>query len=451
MKNKIIRTFLTAILVHILPAITLYYTLGWTDELPDELTARPTLVLLGTFASAVLWFNNFRVLFYVIDVSDRKSIDCKIILGSLGKMNTMVRKSFAIVLAICILLPSFIATAIAADVTDGFSQKASDSGYFCVDDLEKNSDILIKTDTDAVTFVEDAVINGTQSLASAGMAAVTENNPELSGIDSNTMTVAEYTAWQQSNALQNFKKGLSTEAMDFAAKKGITLSDLSFLNRYFYGNYMEETDNNLRNALLQFYSTDVEYLQNQANPFADIAESDWFYDDVLHSFFGGLIKGTSNDTFSPDTTISRGQIITILYRLDGEKNLPDSSEVLPFPDVSNSWYSDAVHWATHEGIINGYNNGKFSPNDPVTREQIAVILWRYAKYAGYEMSTGKTMNMFSFDDASDISEFAIAPMQWAYGHSIINGTSSTTLSPQGYATRAQFAAIIFRFCAKVMK
>ena len=588
MKNKIIRTFLTAILVHILLAITLYYTLGWTDELPDELTARPTLVLLGTFASAVLWFNNFRVLFYVIDVSDRKSIDCKIILGSLGKMNTIVRKSFAIVLAICILLPSFIATAIAADVTDGFSQKASDSGYFCVDDLEKNSDILIKTDTDAVTFVEDglqiylsintpyiyrdtyiigamkskpirqggkwyvpkdfydqflcagnvkvpsifngahffaqeimtalyencdgsfskklldaillpssmgigephldmsrvfvetplteypntlmsemkrlgiknpekltygeyAVINGTQSLASAGMAAVTENNPELSGIDSNTMTVAEYTAWQQSNALQNFKKGLSTEAMDFAAKKGITLSDLSFLNRYFYGNYMEETDNNLRNALLQFYSTDVEYLQNQANPFADIAESDWFYDDVLHSFFGGLIKGTSNDTFSPDTTISRGQIITILYRLDGEKNLPDSSEVLPFPDVSNSWYSDAVHWATHEGIINGYNNGKFGPNDPVTREQIAVILWRYAKYAGYEMSTGKTMNMFSFDDASDISEFAIAPMQWAYGYSIINGTSSTTLSPQGYATRAQFAAIICRFCAKVMK
>ena len=289
-----------------------------------------------------------------------------------------------------------------------------------------------------LTYGEYAVINGTQSLASAGMAAVTENNPELSGIDSNTMTVAEYTAWQQSNALQNFKKG-------------ITLSDLSFLNRYFYGNYMEETDNNLRNALLQFYSTDVEYLQNQANPFADIAESDWFYDDVLHSFFGGLIKGTSNDTFSPDTTISRGQIITILYRLDGEKNLPDSSEVLPFPDVSNSWYSDAVHWATHEGIINGYNNGKFGPNDPVTREQIAVILWRYAKYAGYEMSTGKTMNMFSFDDASDISEFAIAPMQWAYGHSIINGTSSTTLSPQGYATRAQFAAIICRFCAKVMK
>ena len=89
MKNKIIRTFLTAILVHILLAITLYYTLGWTDELPDELTARPTLVLLGTFASAVLWFNNFRVLFYVIDVSDRKSIDCKIILGSLGKMNSL--------------------------------------------------------------------------------------------------------------------------------------------------------------------------------------------------------------------------------------------------------------------------------------------------------------------------------------------------------------------------
>lgn len=119
--------------------------------------------------------------------------------------------------------------------------------------------------------------------------------------------------------------------------------------------------------------------------------------------------------------------------------------------MSNSWYSDAVHWATHEGIINGYNNGKFGPNDPVTREQIAVILWRYAKYAGYEMGTGRTMNMFSFDDASDISEFAIAPMQWAYGYSIINGTSSTTLSPQGYATRAQFAAIICRFCAKVMK
>lgn len=71
--------------------------------------------------------------------------------------------------------------------------------------------------------------------------------------------------------------------------------------------------------------------------------------------------------------------------------MPVTLTMLPFPDVSNSWYSDAVHWATHEGIINGYNNGKFGPNDPVTREQIAVILWRYAKYAGYEMSTGKTM------------------------------------------------------------
>lgn len=108
-------------------------------------------------------------------------------------------------------------------------------------------------------------------------------------------------------------------------------------------------------------------------------------------------------------------------------------------------------WAAENSIVNGYGNSLFGPDDLITREQMAAILWRYAKYAGYDVSIGEDTNILSYDDALSVSEYAVPAMQWACGDGIINGTSATTLSPQGNATRAQVAAILHRFCEKLGK
>lgn len=180
-------------------------------------------------------------------------------------------------------------------------------------------------------------------------------------------------------------------------------------------------------------------------PFTDVKDNDWFKDDVVYVYENGLMKGTSATTFSPNATTTRGMIVTILYRLEDE---PAVSGSCPFDDVkSGSYYEDAITWAAANGIVTGYDNGKFGPNDPITREQLAAILWRYAKYQGEDVSVGEDTNILSYTDAEEISEYAVAAMQWACGAGIIQGTSSSTLSPQGTATRAQAAAMLQRYLA----
>ena len=180
-------------------------------------------------------------------------------------------------------------------------------------------------------------------------------------------------------------------------------------------------------------------------PFTDIADNAWYADAVRYVYKHGLMAGTSATTFAPDVTTSRAMIATILWRMAGS---PVVNYAMNFADVpQDQWYSEAIRWATSEGIVGGYGNGLFGTNDPITREQFAAMLYRFAQEQGYEVSIGENTNILSYTDVADLSEYAISAMQWAVGAGIINGTGDgSTLSPQGQATRAQAAVMLMRFC-----
>lgn len=178
-------------------------------------------------------------------------------------------------------------------------------------------------------------------------------------------------------------------------------------------------------------------------PFDDAGRGDWFYDSVVYVYENGLMDGVSDTLFDPDGTVTRAQLVTMLWRLDGE---PSVNYALPFTDVSvGEWYAEAVRWAAGEGIVNGVSETEFAPNAAVTREQLAAILHRYAQHKGYDVSIGESTNILSYSDFASISEYAISAMQWACGEGIITGVTESTLEPQGTATRAQSAAMLMRF------
>lgn len=180
-------------------------------------------------------------------------------------------------------------------------------------------------------------------------------------------------------------------------------------------------------------------------PFTDIADNAWYADAVRYVYEHGLMAGTSATTFAPDVTTSRAMIATILWRMAGS---PVVNYAMNYTDVAQGqWCSEAIRWATSEGVVTGYGNGLFGTNDPITREQLAVMLYRFAQEQGYDVSIGENTNILSYTDVADLSEYAISAMQWAVGAGIINGTGDgSTLSPQGQATRAQAAVMLTRFC-----
>ena len=176
-------------------------------------------------------------------------------------------------------------------------------------------------------------------------------------------------------------------------------------------------------------------------PFADVSGSDWFYNDVRYVYEKGIMDGTGADRFSPNAPLTRAMIVTILYRMAGSPSVSGSSD---FTDVAASkWFAKAVAWAAANGIVNGYGSGLFGPNDPVTREQLAAILYRYAVYGGMTAVTLEE-NLGSFADTAQLSAYAIQAMNWAVGQGLINGSGSN-LVPKAQATRAQVAAIIHRY------
>lgn len=168
--------------------------------------------------------------------------------------------------------------------------------------------------------------------------------------------------------------------------------------------------------------------------FTDVKESDWFFGDVRYAVSNGLFTGLSATEFGPSKSMTRAMLVTVLYRMAGEPYAPAAS----FKDVAaGSWYAPAVGWAASEGIVTGTGDGKFSPNVSITREQMAAILYRYAKASG-----GASLDGFS--DGDTVSSYAKAPMEWAVGAGLITG-SGGKLMPKGTATRAQVAAILHRF------
>ncbi|HIV02056.1 MAG TPA: S-layer homology domain-containing protein [Candidatus Aphodoplasma excrementigallinarum] len=182
------------------------------------------------------------------------------------------------------------------------------------------------------------------------------------------------------------------------------------------------------------------------NPFTDVAEGDWFYDAVKYVHENEMMVGTSDALFGPDDTTTRAMIVTILYRLEGSPAAAGSS----FADVAaDAYYADAVAWAAQNGIVMGYSDTQFAPDDNITREQMASILYRYASYKGYDVSAQSELT--GYTDISAISDYALTAMKWANGSGLINGRTDTTIEPQESASRAEVAAILMRFCENVAK
>ena len=177
-----------------------------------------------------------------------------------------------------------------------------------------------------------------------------------------------------------------------------------------------------------------------ALPFNDVNAGDWFYDYVEYVYNNGIMDGVDNGVFSPNTETTRGMVVTILYRLAGEPNVRGGND---FSDVaSGAYYADAVTWASNAGIVNGTSATTFSPNALVTREQFAAMLYRYMSYIGEDVSASTNLNRYT--DAGSVSAYAETAMSWAVAEGIINGRTATTLAPAGNCTRAEVAAMITR-------
>ena len=177
------------------------------------------------------------------------------------------------------------------------------------------------------------------------------------------------------------------------------------------------------------------------NPFTDVSEKDWFYNDAMFVYKNGLMLGTSKTLFSPHGTVTRGMMATILWRMEG--SLAPKGEN-SFTDVeAGMWYTDAITWTAENGIFAGYSKEKFGPDDPITREQLTAIFYRYADYKGYKLTV--TGNLDKFEDADKITDYAKTVMQWAVGNGLIKGKAENLLDPQGTATRAEIAAMLHRF------
>lgn len=179
------------------------------------------------------------------------------------------------------------------------------------------------------------------------------------------------------------------------------------------------------------------------NPFSDVSEYDWFYNSVKFANENSLMDGTEETTFKPNENVTRGMLVTILYRAEGE---PAVNKSIPFADVAaDSYYRDAVIWAQQNGIVNGVTENEFLPNENITREQMAAVIYRYAQFKGYDVTVGEDTNILSYADFGEISEYAIESLQYAVGSGLIQGKTDSTLNPKDCATRAELAAILQRF------
>ncbi len=177
--------------------------------------------------------------------------------------------------------------------------------------------------------------------------------------------------------------------------------------------------------------------------FNDVNTSDWFYENVRYVVVNKLMNGVAEGQFAPNKTLTRAMLVTVLYRNAGE---PAVGIDRVFDDVEGTaYFAKAVSWAKRNGIVNGVTATQFAPNANITREQIAAIMYRYAKYCNYDVSVGENTNILSYEDAENISGYAIAPMQYVVGSGLIKGKTASTLNPRDNATRAEIAAILQRF------
>ena len=199
------------------------------------------------------------------------------------------------------------------------------------------------------------------------------------------------------------------------------------------------------NGQVTITATFVETEEPVDEPFLDVNESDWFYDAVAYAYENGIMDGVGGNRFAPNSETTRAQLVTILYRMEGQ---PAVSGDLPFTDVeAGTWYTNAVVWAAQNGIVNGVGDDTFAPGNDLTREQLVTILYRYAESKGYDVSA--SADLAGYPDGEEIQAYAREAMAWAVAENIIQGMEDDTLKPAGNASRAQIATILMRFCEGV--
>lgn len=178
--------------------------------------------------------------------------------------------------------------------------------------------------------------------------------------------------------------------------------------------------------------------------FRDVREGDWYAEDVAYVYEHGLMSGAGSQSFAVKSPATRAMLVTILHRLEGSPAASDSG----FRDVASSaYYAAAVAWAAENGIVTGAGGGYFAPDQAISREQLAVILYRYAQYKGWDVTADASLS--AYRDQGQVSSYAVPALRWALARGLISGTSSDTLSPKGSAQRVQAAAILHRFCENV--
>ncbi len=181
--------------------------------------------------------------------------------------------------------------------------------------------------------------------------------------------------------------------------------------------------------------------------FEDLDAQTWYHDGVHYVLDEGLMYGYGNGSFGPSDNTSRAMIVTMLWRLEGS---PLAQDPLTFADVGEDiWYTEAIRWAASQGIVTGYNAQTFGPNDTVRREQLVAILWRYAGYKGIDVEAGVTDHLGNFLDTEQISSWALEAMRWAVDAQLLHGLSSEKLGPQANVSRAQVATMLMRYCTAI--
>ena len=338
---------------------------------------------------------------------------------------------------------------------DGNGTASADPASAKMDDKVE----LIATPKSGYHFKEWEVISGnvkiednkfTMPAENVTVKAIFERNASSSGGGGGGTTY--YTLTFETNG------GGSMQAIRAARGKTLDLSAYTPMrDGYDFGGWYADKDLTQRITEIKLSGSKTVYADWKKrepdavkNPFADVNTGDWFYRDVLFSYEKGLMSGMDAAAFAPYANTTRAQIAVIFYRMEGSPAVEGENS---FTDVvrgsGTAWFYDAVTWAQQNGIMGGYGNSSFAPNDPITREQLAAIFYRYAQHKGYDTTQGG-MAIREFDDYESISDYAMGAMAWAVNTGLVKGDSNL-LYPKGTATRAEIAALLHRFVENGMK
>lgn len=302
---------------------------------------------------------------------------------------------------------------------------------------------MVEFDAKALAAINDAADGSNISLEVKETSASSLSEEQKETIsDMDNAVVVDINLVCDGKVITDFKGGQATVTIPYELKEG---QDPESLTVYFLAadgtlTAMETTydaETKTVTFIAPHFSSYI--IAGESMPFVDVKRGDWYYKAVKLMYEKGLMNGTSANTFSPDDTTTRGMIVTIFYRLEGSPAVSGGSG---FSDVAaGQYYSDAVAWASTNGVVTGYGDGRFCPDEQITREQLAAILYRYAQYKGHDMTVSGDLSVFKDQPDPWAAEF----VKWAVGKGFINGKGSGVLDPKGFATRAEAAVLLQRF------